>query len=166
MSVQIKGAAELQRYLDQLPANVEKNIVRGALRTGTKVMAAAVIAAAPEKTGALKRSVKVRAGVRAGRVTARVSIGDKKAWYLHILEGGAKPHDIRPKKRLKAGDAKRGLAFGDFVYAAVHHPGIKGKPFFVRAVDGSAQRASDAVIAYIRNRLKTKHGMEAGGDVG
>jgi HK97 gp10 family phage protein len=160
MSVQIKGAAELQRFLDQLPANVEKNIVRGALRAGTKVLADAVNVAVPERTGALKGSIKVRAGVRAGRATARVTIGDKKAWYLHIIEGGSKPHDIAPKKRLN--DGKKALAFGDFVRALVHHPGTKANPFFVRTVDANAQRASDAVIAYIRNRLKTKHGMEVG----
>lgn len=162
MSVQIKGAAELQRFLDKLPANVEKNIVRGALRAGTKVLADAVKSAAPEKAGTLKRSIKVRAGVRAGRVTSRVSIGDKKAWYLHILEGGSKPHDITPKKRRDPADGKKALAFGDFVRSLSRHPGAKANPFFVRTVDTHAQRASDAVIAYIRNRLKTKHGMETG----
>ena len=162
MSVQIKGAAELQRYLDQLPANVEKNIVRGALRAGTKVMADAVKAAAPEKTGALKKSVRVTAGVRAGRVTSRVVIGDKKAWYLHILEGGAKPHIIKP--RVKSG--KKALSFGERVYAMVHHPGVKANPFFVRTVDGVAQQSASKVIAYIRNRLKTKHGIEATDDGG
>lgn len=162
MSVQIKGAAELQRYLDQLPANVEKNIVRGALRAGTKVMADAVKAAAPEKTGALKKSVRVRAGVRAGRVTSRVVIGDKKAWYLHILEGGAKPHDIRPKRK----GEKKALSFGEKMYALVRHPGVKARPFFVSTVDASAQRSATQVIDYIRNRLKTKHGMEVPGDGG
>lgn len=162
MSVQIKGAAELQRFLDQLPANVEKNIVRGALRAGTKVLADAVQNVVPVKSGALKESIKVRAGVRAGRVTARVSIGDKKAWYLHILEGGSKPHDIAPKKRRDPSDGKKALSFGGFVRALARHPGAKANPFFVRTVDTHSQRASDAVIAYIRNRLKTKHGMEVG----
>jgi len=158
MAVQIKGAADLQRFLDQLPANVEKNIVRGALRAGAKVTADAVKASAPEKTGELKKSVRVTAGVRAGRVTSRVVIGDKKAWYLHILEGGAKPHIIKPK--IKGG--KKALSFGEKIYAIVHHPGIKARPFFVQAVDSSAQQASSKVIAYIRNRLKTKHGMDVG----
>lgn len=162
MAVQIKGAADLQRFLDQLPANVEKNIVRGALRAGAKVTADAVKAAAPEKTGALKKSVRVTAGVRAGRVTSRVVIGDKKAWYLHILEGGAKPHIIKPK--IKGG--KKALSFGEKIYAIAHHPGIKARPFFVQAVDSSAQQASSKVIAYIRNRLKTKHGMEVPDDGG
>lgn len=37
--VQIHGLAELQRTLDQLPAKIEANVLRGALRAGANVIA-------------------------------------------------------------------------------------------------------------------------------
>jgi HK97 gp10 family phage protein len=150
----IKGGAELQKFLTELPVKVERNIMRSALRAGAKPIAEDIKANAPEDEGDTKRSVRVSTRSRRGVVTASVKVGDKKAWYVHLLEfTGAVPHRIA---------AKGGgfLKFAGGLYKAVNHPGMKAKPFIRPALDNRANDAIQAVGNQVRKRL-TKAGLNA-----
>lgn len=152
----VKGLAELQAAMDQLPAQIERNIMRAALRAGAKVLLAEAqgTAAFADDTGALRGSLRITTSVRRGTVTAAVKAGptkrDKRPWYARLVEYGTKAHIIR---------AKPGglLAIG---VSKVHHPGAKARPFLRPALDTKAQAAVQAMAEYIRQRLASKHGID------
>jgi HK97 gp10 family phage protein len=156
---QVKGLAELQAALDQLPAKIEANIMRGAMRQGAKVLLAEAkgTAAFADDTGALRASLRITTSVRRGTVTAAVKAGptkaDKRPWYARLVEYGTKPHTIRAKP----GSVLQFLGIGATV---VNHPGAKARPYLRPALDARSGDAVQAVAAYIRNRLASKHGID------
>jgi HK97 gp10 family phage protein len=152
----IKGFDELQKMLDTLPAKMEANIMRGALRAGAKEIEPEVKQNIPVASGDLRDSVRVSTRSKRGVVTASVKIGNKKAWYAHIIEyTGAVPHNIAAK-------GKGVLAFAGFVGKSVMHPGMKAKPFARPALDSKAEAAIQATGEYIKKRL-TKQGLNTAG---
>ena len=153
--VHISGLAELQKFLDQLPAKMERNVVRGGLRAGMQVVRAVAQQSVPVRYGALRASLDakraLRTGSRGGVVTATVKT---KVFYAKFVEYGTKPHTITAKD----GGA---LAIGGGYYKSVKHPGIVNpKPFMRPALDSQAHAAAIAVGEYIKNRLATKHGLD------
>ena len=65
--VHVKGLSDLQAFLDQLPAKVERNVMRGGLRAGANVIKPAAYANINHVSGALGNSLKVRSGGRRRR---------------------------------------------------------------------------------------------------
>lgn len=161
---QVKGLKELQRFLDTLPAKVEANIMRGALRAGAKPILESARSSAPvgepsengrkkynHYVGALRDSFRVsgRINSRKGEVTVSVKAGGKvkktgaDVFYAHMVEFGTKPHAIR-----KGGK--------------VSHPGTSPRPFMRPALDSKSGEAVVAAGNYIKRRLSTKHGLDVG----
>lgn len=155
--INVKGLAELQQFLDTLPAKLEANVMRGGLRAGANIVAAEVRANVPVKHGDLRDSIRVGTSRRDGVVRARVRAGGKKAWYARLIEfTGAKAHEIRPKN-------KKSLFFAGLAREQVQHPGFKPRPFLRPALDA---RAVDAVVAcaeYVKARLARKNGLDTSG---
>lgn len=163
-TVQITGLAELHRVLQELPAKIEFNVLRGAMRAGLSVIAAEAKQSAPVDDGDLKNSIRIRPNRGAkGRGFASMVLvaGGKAAWYAHLVEYGTasyytgkgktvgKPYTITPK-----GSGKNsGLWFGGQVRASVTHPGIKPQPFMRPAFDTQQGQALQAAAEYIRLRL-------------
>lgn len=81
-------------------------------------------------------------GLKAGQVARLIGPnkrvnGRRRAQFAHLVEGGTKPHKIRPKEP----GGKLQLRNGQFV-DEVDHPGTKPNPFMQRslkAVDGQAK---------------------------
>lgn len=156
----VKGLSALQAALDQLPAKIEANILRGALRAGAKVLAEEIKRNVPERTGALAQSIKFGAKLdkRDGKVSAYARAGGRGkkgkpgVFYAHMVEFGTAAHIIQapPGARL----AVRGV-----FYSSVQHPGARKRPFVRPALDAKATAATQAVAEYIRTRLATKHGI-------
>lgn len=152
----IKGLAELQRALDELPAKIEANVMRGALRAGAKVLLADAqkSAAFADHTGALRASLRVTTSLKRGRIAAAVKAGptkkDKRPWYARFVEFGTAAHVIKARRA-------RMLAIG---VAKVNHPGAKKHPFLRPALDTQHVAAVEAAREYIRKRLSTKHGID------
>ncbi|NDC04095.1 MAG: HK97 gp10 family phage protein [Betaproteobacteria bacterium] len=73
--IAVSGLAELKKALDQLPAKVEANIMRGAMRAGSKVMAEKAKEQVPVDSGDLRNSIRVTTRSRRGQVTATVAHG-------------------------------------------------------------------------------------------
>ena len=155
-TTKVKGLAELQAALDQIPAQMERNIMRGALRAGAKVLLAEAQSTTEfaDDSGALRASLRITTSVRRGTVTAAVKAGptkrDKRPWYARLVEYGTKAHIIRAKPG-------KLLAIG---VSVVHHPGAKARPYLRPALDHKAQAAVQATAEYIRQRLATKHGLQ------
>ena len=168
----IKGLADLQRALDSLPAKIEANIMRAAMRAGAKVIVddakRRVPVATPNaenqrlyggRTGLLRDSIRISSRVRrkAGKLEIRLIAGGKvkgggDAYYAHFVEFGTAAHVIAapPGARLNV----RGI-----FYKSVMHPGSKPRPFMRPALDQNATAAIEAAREYIRKRLATKHGL-------
>lgn len=174
----VKGLAELQKLLDTLPVKVEKNIMRGALRAGAKVILEEAKSNVPIKTGDLRRSLRVSTRAQRQRVSAKVSSGmpiarwvefGTRAHYIHVEES-ERPLNKRLSRKfgrpIHAGmttvnRAIRSLKIsGRFVGPTVHHPGAKPRPFLRPALDAKAQAAVVATAEYIKARL-TKEGLDA-----
>lgn len=148
----IKGGKELQAFLSSLPAKVEKNIMRSALRAGANVIRAEARTQVPVDSGALRKSLQVTTGGKRGQVIAKVR---SKLPYAHLVEFGTAAHVIQHK-------AKEALAFGGTVVPTVQHPGAKAKPYLRPALDTKAGAAVVAVGDQVKKRL-TKEGLNTQG---
>lgn len=142
----IGGGRQLDDFLKTLSTKVEKNIMRSALRQGANAFKDAVKANIPVDSGALRRSVRVSTKAKGGRVTASLRVGNKRAWYGHMVEFGTRAHQILPKNA-------KALAVAGMPVKSVDHPGAAPRPFMRPAFDGRSAAAVQAVAAQIRARL-------------
>lgn len=151
--IHVKGLADLQKFLDTLPSRVEKNIMRGALRAGMKVVQPVAQSMAPKQTGLLAAGLKLGTRSRGGTVTAYVKATGPHAFLARWVEFGTKAHNIAAKKG-------GWLSFGGVFAKEVAHPGARPKPFMRPALDGQAGAAVNAAADYMRTRLSTRHGLD------
>lgn len=153
--VNLKGMAELQKFLTALPVNVEKKILRSSLSAGATVIKNEAKKLVPVRDGGLKKSIRVSSkATKKGQVTATAKAT---APHAHLVEFGTKPHLIAAQNRsLEIG--------GQLVGPVVHHPGAKPHPFMRRAMDTKTKEALTAVANRIKERL-TKEGLSGAADV-
>lgn len=150
LKTQFKGLDELQKALDQLPVNVERKLVRGALRAGQKVVLDQAKAGIHNISGELAASLRIstRKG-KNGQVSARVIAGNKTAFYAHMVEFGTARHLIKPKNR-------KSMVVAGMMREVINHPGANKRPFMRPAADAAANEGSAAMEAfkdYMRKRL-------------
>lgn len=157
-TLKIDGLAQLNKLLKELPAKIETNIMRGALREGSKQFLQRARDEVPVKSGKLRKSLRVSARVRQGKVTATMTAGNKVAFYAHMIEFGTAsfysgsgesvgaPYEIKPNgKALKSGDN---------YFGKITQPGVKPQPFMRPAYDEGSADAIKAVAEYIKKRLE------------
>ena len=125
--------------------------MRGAVRAGTVPIRDEVKQRAPVDSGALRNSIRITSRARGGRVSASVKVGNREAWYAHLVEFGTRPHVIKSQPG-------RAMRFGGTTTAQVNHPGIIGRPFIRPGADASIPQGLREVTKYIRKRL-TKEGI-------
>lgn len=143
--IKVAGLSELKKMLEGMPANVEKNIMRGAVRKGTKYMETIARNYVPVKTGALKKSIRTSVRIVNGDVRATLKVGGKGARHAHLIEFGTKPHLVKsPDGVLKV--------FGKF-FKSVQHPGSRMRPFMRPALDAGRYNALNVVAEYVRLRI-------------
>lgn len=146
IDIQVKGMAELEQKLSDLPVRIERNVVRGAVRAGSNVFLKAARGAFPKRTGRLIKSLKVSTRNTAGRPTGFVKVGGKAAPYAGPTEAGAKPHLILPKRR-------KYLKVGNLFVRQVRHPGLPARAFLMGVFDTQSRSALDAFESYVAQRL-------------
>lgn len=154
----VKGLKELNKFLQELPVKIERNIMRGALRTGAtliKAQAASNVPNSPFGKLALFNSLKLGTRSKGGTVTAYVK---SDLFYAKFVEFGTKAHNIAAKKG-------GWLSFMNVFTKSVAHPGARPHPFLRPALDSQATNAVNAAAAYMRDRLATKHGLDTSGIV-
>ena len=158
-SISISGLADLQKMLDTLPAKIESNIMRGALRQGANVYRDRARANAPVgKTGALKKSIKVKTNAKRGKVTSQIVAGGGDVFYAKFVEFGTAsfyegngktvggPYKMSPSK-------KKAIKFGDVFSASAIHEGVRPTGFMRKAFDGGTTEVIEKTAEYIRTRL-------------
>lgn len=145
----VRGLTELNKFLQELPVKLEKNILRSALRQGAKVTQAQAIANVPVKSGDLRKSIKIGTRARGGTVTASVRT---KLFYAKFVEYGTAAHLVN-------GKLGGSLFFGGIFAKQVMHPGSRAKAFLRPALDSTANAAVVAVGEQIKKRL-TKEGLD------
>ncbi len=174
---QITGLAELQKLLERLPADIERKVMRGALRAGMKVVLndAKQVLEGHNHTEHLVDSLRVKTRARGGTVTAALQAGGGNAFYAHMVEFGTAAHLVSvsegetPIRMTRRGPkpmsmklinrlvARGSLKIGThFVGPVVHHPGAKQVPFMRSALDAAASDNSpalEAVKAYLAVRI-------------
>jgi HK97 gp10 family phage protein len=154
----VKGLAQLQAALDSLPAKIEANIMRGAMRAGAKLVLADAKRSASfaDRTGALRDSLRITTSLKRGTVLAAVKAGatakDKRPFYAGMVEFGTAAHVIT------AGPGKLLPVYGGV--KSVHHPGARKHPYLRPALDTQGAAAVAAAAEYIRKRLATKYGID------
>jgi HK97 gp10 family phage protein len=147
----ILGLTELHRALQDLPAKIERNVLRGGLRAGAKTIENEARRLVPARSGKLRDSVRVvtRTSSRTGMVRAQIKAGGRgknAAYYAHWVEFGTSRHWIKPKNR-------KSLFFAGLMREAVEHPGAQRRPFLRPAFDAKAQTSIEEMARYIRERL-------------
>lgn len=174
----IIGGRQLAELLQQLPAKIERNIMRAALAAGARVIRDEARQNVPVRLGALRKSIRVSTGAKNGAVHATVKAGDSRAFYAHMVEYGTKRHLIKVEDGERPINyrltRKRGaltyasmrtvnrnvLRIGNtFVGPTVEHPGAGEIPFMRPALDNANGRAIGAIAAKVRERL-TKQGID------
>lgn len=162
-TVTIKGLKELDDLLKQLPAEIEANLMRAAMRSGLKeiggIAKQMLEAEGHVQSGDLQRSVRVtfdkKQESKYGWMRGKLVAGNKKAWYAHILEFGSggyytgKGSKSKRAPYLIKANKKKSLFFAGSAIESVVHPGVKPSPFMRPALDSGAQRAINAVAAYL-----------------
>lgn len=156
--VKIEGLSDLQKMLDELPAKIEANIMRGALRQGANIFRDRARAAAPVNSGKLKKSIKVKASLKKGKAISQVVAGGGDVWYAKFIEFGTAsfyegngrtvgaPYKIAKSK-------KKAMKFGDVYADNIIHEGVKPNAFMRKAFDAGETEVIDNVAAYIRMRI-------------
>lgn len=160
--VQVQGLAELNAQLDSFAQNITKKIMRGALRSGQRVVQLDAKSRTPVEQpsayaqkwgaypGALRDSIKISARItRSGQAVASLRAGDSKAFYARWVEFGTAPHLI------KASVGSRLFVGGKWV-SVVNHPGARPFPFMRTAIDLKVNEATQAVATYLRERVSAE----------
>lgn len=150
----ITGGRELDRMLQSLPVKMERSIMRGALRAGAVIIRDEIKSRAPVASGALRDSIRVTSRAKKGTVSASAKVGNRIAWYAHLVEFGTRPHVILPRRQGGS------MQFGGVRTRLVDHPGTTGRPFVRPAGDAATPAAIAAVTKYVRRRL-TRQGLDA-----
>lgn len=154
--VHVKGLAELQKFLDQLPAKMEANVMRGALRAGMKEVLPAAKQNIHSVSGKLARGLEISTSTRRGVAKASIKAKGKHDYIAKWVEFGTAAHTI-------AARAGGSLFIKGLFAKLAHHPGAKPKPFMRPALDQQANAAISATAEYIKKRLAKKHGLAASG---
>ena len=150
LNIKLQGFDVLKQRLSALPERLRRNIMRGGMRAAVAVIRGVARNLVPVgRTGRLRRSIRVSTrAFRDGRIEGKVTAGGKLAYYANIVEGGAKPHEIRVSGAAKA------LNLGNRVLVKkVQHPGFQGRRFMERTANQSEAAASNAFANYVNYRV-------------
>jgi HK97 gp10 family phage protein len=116
----VSGLKELQAAMKELPANIARNVLRGAVNAGATVIREEAKARAPKFEGKVAKGQPIRekssavlqtfyVGVRQGRSAKKTKKGSIDAWYARFVEFGTSKMAARPFMR-PAFEAKKEAA--------------------------------------------------------
>lgn len=149
--VSVTGLAELQEFLDQVPAKLEANVMMGALRSGAEEIKPVAQANVHSVSGLLAGGLKIGTKIEGNTVTASLYVTGKHAFLAKWIEFGTAAHNISAKSGA--------LFFGGMFAKSVNHPGARARPFLRPAMDEQAGAAVVAAADYMKGKL-TKEGLE------
>ena len=154
--VHVTGLKELNDFLQTLPTRIEKNVLRGSLRAGMKVVQPVAKSNARKASGLYAAGLKIGTRARGGKVTAYLKATGRHAYLGRWIEFGTRAHNIAAK-------TKGWLSFMGVFAKEVAHPGARPFPHMRPALDSQAQNAVVAAAEYMKARLSTRHGIDTSG---
>lgn len=169
ITVKLENWDSTRARLALFPDNMRRNFMRGGARAAASLLAKRLKArlnadGMQTAAGSVRSSVKlidrgigvrgtVQYGGKYGKASGRGANRKKEqkdAWYAHILEWGAKAHEIKP------GKGRRALAVGppvsDFK-GAVKHPGIRARLYAAKTAQQDMPAAQRAFADYVDKRV-------------
>lgn len=174
-----RGRAAVDRFFNQLPEKIERQLLRGAGRAAATVVADEARARAPAHE--TKELIAIRAKAEPGQILARVVV--KPGWGRTLgiwSEYGTDPHFIsvddsqrrgrgirRINKQVTRDGGTSLVINGKFVGKTVFHPGARADPFMRPALDLKKDDAIVAAQRYINARIsggKIIGGLAVDGD--
>lgn len=147
ITFQLTGDKELDRKFQELPAKVEKKVLREALRPAAKIILAQAKSNAPVLTGNTKESLKVRAAKRSRRTKNYVGIQvvtgkdffQGQTFYAAFEEFG---HRIGPRR---LGDARKQFPGVHFIEHAYEQKADEAKALALKLIaEGIEREAASA----------------------
>jgi hypothetical protein len=166
----MKGADALHAFFASLPENLERNVLRPALKAGAEVYAegARELCRDPE----VEATIGTTSRSEPGLVTAKVQTKGEGAFKAPWLENGTDAHfitvddsqregqtvarindlDRKARKEGRDGPGPSLKINGKFVGGTVFHPGAKPYPFMRPSVDTRTDAAIGAIAAHIAKK--------------
>lgn len=140
-SIHIKGLSELQKFLDELPAKLEKNILRGAVRAGMKVVLPVAQANIHAVSGELAAGLNVGTRTQKGKVFATLRTKGKHGFVGKFVEYGTRAHFISVQEGEKPINIRQSIRQGKLVRASMStvNRGVR------RRAEGSIGQGDEAV---------------------
>lgn len=146
-TMQVKGSTDVMKTLNAMAKSLGAPVVRKHIRSGARILAkrAQANASHADVTGQTSKSIGVindpkdKVGVITGPRRGKQFPG---GFVAHILEYGAAPHIIAPKKKGKKKVLK--TASGGFA-KEVDHPGVQATPFMRPAWDTTQTTVLDKI---------------------
>lgn len=151
--VHVKGLSELNKFFDQLPVKLRVNVMRGALRAGARPILRSARSKIHSVSGELARGLQVSTNLEGRVAKARIRARGKHGYIARWVEYGTKAHWILAR-------IAKALAVGGGFLTRVRHPGSQAKPFMRPALDEQAGAAVIATAIHMRERLRTKAGLD------
>jgi len=165
--MKLKGGRELDAFLSAYPVKMQRNVMRGALRAGAKVIQKSAKQKVEKESGQTAKDIKIETDVRGGIPKARVKLKGPHAHVGYFLEHGVGQHLIArtgaKEGRVAVRKAAQGNGTvknrpmkigGDFVSGILSHPGLRPHPFMRPALDEKQGEAIAAVGEYVRKRMQ------------
>lgn len=165
VKIQIEGLADLKAEMTGITAKIQGQVMESAARGGATEIVKMSRKNLPSWYNTLRQSLdKKRIKSRKGYIkwTVGPTVGKNAkhdGWYAHIVENGAQPHEIGPKKG-KALSIPGPSNFGNVAVAfrSVKHPGVKATKFMARAFNQHSRILAAVVKSGRRrfDRMRTK----------
>lgn len=151
VTVEVKGLAELQQKLEELPIKVAKRGIRAALRAGGDVLRSEIITLAPKDTGFLAEHFGTKIKMRRDELAGSAFIGPQgKVDYPAFMSGAYRIVRSAKGKAKKVGrvavaTVARYLEFGTSKMGK--------RPFITPAFDAKHGAILDAIVAKITDAV-------------
>lgn len=150
IEIRITGLDELERNLKDFPLRIAKNIVARTVYAGAAIVRNEARAICPVRTGALRRSIRIRRRrTERGSFQVIYSIGPG-LWYGKLVEYGTKAHRIKPR-------FMKAIKIGEVLGKWADHPGATPKPYLRPAFDKSTSKIIEAMRAKLRAGIDAEY---------
>jgi HK97 gp10 family phage protein len=159
-TAKVEGMDELIKELRAVKLNVNSSL-RSAMRQGMKIVQDEAERNARAITKHKATRIEAVSRVKEGNVTVTLEIA-KKRFYLGIVESGAKPHTIRPKKakRLVYPVKVSRRKTRKLVFKRISHPGVRARPWLTPAWESKQQEAVAKVRSVLREVIEKKRAAQ------
>jgi HK97 gp10 family phage protein len=148
MRVKIEGVSEVIAQIKRRGGNVQDGLEAIMNAAAEPIQDAATANARSISQRTADAMTKETVLKRGGRVEVHIGPEKSRAFYAHIIEFGARPHRIVPRR------AKALRFINGLIRRSANHPGSPARPFMRPAFDNRHDEATAIAAAEIKKRLR------------